>query len=386
MKFLVILPSIQRGGVESYALTIASSATVEGWDIHAAFPQTSGTNSLIQDFVKQGVNYHPLAINDPKTREHRVIREYLPRFIQTILALLEIKPDVVLVSLPWADQCFGVLFACALLNIPTAVVFQLISSRFEFSSYKLNLYRWMRTRKQQWVAVSQTNRQLICDSFQVPPHEILCIFNGAKITSVDHCRYEIERSRDQVRQELKIPRNSRIALTVGRLAPQKGHSDLIPVIPQLVQEFPDLRFVWVGDGEQRDELYNSILDAGIEDKVLLLGQRSDVPRLLQAADLFLFPTHYEGLPFALLEAMAHRLPIVASDASSIPEIIEDQVHGRLFQSHDRGHLFETLRWALQHPERMQELSKNAESRIQEFSEEKMIKETVGLLKKLSGIL
>lgn len=385
MKLLIISPSVQRGGVEEYMLTVASEATRESWNVHAAFPQTPGTAYLIQDFAQQGVSYYPLAIDTANSSRFKALTEYLPHLTRTVSVLLHVKPDVILISLPWADYCFGVLLACALLNIPTVVVFQLVSSRFEFTQHKINLYRWIRTRHQQWVAVSEANRQLICDSFQILPHEVLCIFNGAKILPVAQDQAEIERLGVQVRQELKLPETSQIALTVGRLAPQKGYSDLIPIIPDLVRDFPDLQFVWVGEGEQQNELCNNIQEAGIEDKVLLLGYRSDIPRLLHAADLFVFPTHYEGLPFALLEAMAHQLPVVASDASSIPEILEDKVHGRLFRSGDRYNLVETLRWALQHPTQMQDLAQNAKLRVQEFSEERMLKETLELLKKLSGV-
>lgn len=385
MKLLVMSSSAERGGVEGYALTIGSGAIAEDWDVHAAFPKTPGTASLIQDFVEQGVSYHPLAIDSPNLRRSRAITEYLPHFIRTVLVLLRLRPKVVLIGLPWPDYCLGVLFACALLRMPTVVVFQLVPSRFEFSPAKLKLYHWIRRRNQQWVAVSETNRQLICDSFQIPRDEVFCIFNGAKITPVAHSQPEIDHLRNQVRRELKLPQSCQIALTVGRLAAQKGHRDLIPVIPELVQEFPELRFVWVGEGDQRDELEGSIRDASIEDKVLLLGYRADIPRLLLAADLFVFPTYYEGLPFALLEAVAHRLPVVASDASSIPEIIQDQVHGRLFRSGDSHHLLEVLRWALQHPKQMQNFAQQAESRVQDFSEERMLRETLELLKKLSKV-
>jgi glycosyltransferase involved in cell wall biosynthesis len=157
------------------------------------------------------------------------------------------------------------------------------------------------------------------------------------------------------------------------------------VIPHLIKEFPDVKFVWVGDGELREDLINKVREYGIEDKVLFLGYRSDVPRLLKSADLFVFPTHYEGQPFALLEAMGHGLPIVTSDASGIPELIENRVHGLLFRTGDSCDLSEALRWALMHSDSMKEMARNAQQRVQEFSEERMVKETLGVLKKLADL-
>ncbi|WP_244329404.1 glycosyltransferase family 4 protein [Tolypothrix sp. PCC 7910] len=98
----------------------------------------------------------------------------------------------------------------------------------------------------------------------------------------------------------------------------------------MVEEFADVKFIWIGEGEQHKYLFKKLKECGLEDNVLFLGYRSDISRLLKAADIFVFPTHFEGLPFAPIEAMAHDPPIVASDASSIPELIEDKVHGLLF--------------------------------------------------------
>lgn len=387
MRLLVIIPSTQRGGVEEYALTIASAAVQEGWDVHTAFPQTNGTASLIQDFTVKGVRYHCLEIAETSVRKLETFREYFLHFARTVSLLLKIKPDVVQVILPLPHWCVGSILACGLLGIPTVVVFQLISCCISFNSKKLRLYDWVRARNQQWIAISENNRKLISESFQIPLHEVLCIYNGTKVISASiNCDDEdIATLRRQVRQELGVPETSRLALTVGRLHPQKGHSVLVPAIPHIIREFPEVRFVWVGDGELREYLINKVREYGVEDKVLFLGYRSDVPRLLKSADCFVFPTDYEGQPFALLEAMAHSLPIVTSDASGIPEVIEDRLHGLLFRTGDSCDLLETLRWALRHPDRMQEIARNAQLRVQEFSEERMVKETLGVLQKLSRI-
>jgi glycosyltransferase involved in cell wall biosynthesis len=81
--------------------------------------------------------------------------------------------------------------------------------------------------------------------------------------------------------------------------------------------------------------------------------------------------------------MAHNLPIVASDASSIPEIIENKVHGVLFPSGHKQSLLESIRWALTHPEAMQEMAARAQVRAGEFSEAKMIEQTLNLIENMS---
>ena len=384
MRLLLIFPSTQRGGVEAYALTIATAAVKQGWEVHTAFPNTEETTSLIQDFQVQGINYHQLEIAEKSTNKLTAVVKHFLHLLRTVLLLLKIKPDVIQINLPWCDRCLGSILACGLLKIPTLIVFHLIPCRIPISRIRLKLSAWTRARNQQWMAISKHTCKLVSESFQIPLEQVLCIYNGTKLIASENQsdREDINTLRTQVRQELGLPETSKIALTVGRLHPQKGHLELIPAIPHIIKEFPEVRFVWVGDGELRECLNNKVREYGVEHHVLLVGYRSDIPRLLKSANLFVFPTHYEGQPFALLEAMAHGLPIIASDASAIPEVIENRVHGLLFHTGDRCDLLENLRWAFKNPEYMQKTAQNASLRVQEFSDERMIAETLMVLKHL----
>jgi glycosyltransferase involved in cell wall biosynthesis len=385
MKLLTLLPSEIRGGAEEYALTIATAAAQLGWNVHAAFPKTDKTTSLIRDFLANNVHYHSLKIAETNNSNLGTKKRHALRFARTLKLLLTLKPDLVNITLPWPNYCLGSIIACGLLKVPTAVVFQLVPHKFSFSKKILNAYTWARTRNQKWIAVSEFNRQVVCESFEAQPSEVITIYNGTKVFSeIDRTLEEDETIlRHQICEELGISSTSRIALTVGRLSEHKGYADIIPTIPHITQEFPDVRFVWVGEGEEKEQLVRKIKEYGIEGKVLFLGYRSDVQKLLKAADLFVFPTHFEGLPFALIESMAHGLPIIASDATSIPEIIENKLQGLLFRTGDSCELLETLRWALRHPEKIKKMAENAKLRAQDFSEAKMVKETLEVLDNLA---
>jgi glycosyltransferase involved in cell wall biosynthesis len=384
LRLLVMFPSTERGGTEEYALTIASAAVKHGWDVYAAFPQTNGTASLIQSFKEQGIYYHCLDISEPKNNDKFKILKYIFLLLKTLITILKIQPDVVQINLPWFDCCFGSILACGFLRIPTVIVFHLFPERASFSLNKLKIYNWARDRNQQWIGISEHNRKQVCESFNIPDNEVFCIYNGAKLipASANSSFEEISELRYQLCQQLRVPPNSELILTVGRLSLQKGHTDLIPAIPHIAKEFPNVKFVWVGDGEEREYLANKVRNYGVEDKVLFLGYRSDVPDLLKASDLFVFPTQFEGQPFALIEAMAHNLPIVSSDACGIPELIKDREQGLIFRTADGCDLLETLRWALRHPDQMKEMAINAKLRAQDFSEERMTSETLKLLEKL----
>src|SRR5579883_310648 len=384
MKLLIILSATIRGGAEAYALTIARAAAAQ-WETHMALPYTEGNASLRQDLAINQVTTHRLDIAEPNSRGLRAMGDALVRLLRTLLVLLTVKPDVVLINLPWADHCLGSIVACGLVKMPTAAVFHLLPpDNIPLSGVRRRLYAWARMRHQQWVTNSEANRHLLADLFAMPVSDLLCIYNGTQLpTSLDWSTDAIAHVRQQVRQELHLSIAARLLLTVGRLAPQKGYADLIAIIPSIVEAYPDVVFIWVGEGEQRQDLQDRLQQAGLDRHVMLLGHRTDLPRLLQAADLFLFPTRFEGHPFALLEAMAYRLPIVSTDASSIPEVMDHQVHGLLCRTGDRDDLLQSLDWALQHPEQMQQMAQRALQRVQQFSQATMIEKTLNMLQALS---
>lgn len=385
MKLLIITSATVCGGAETYALTIAQAAAQAGWETHAAFPFAEATNSLRQELALHEVLYHPLHITEPQSRGIQAMGDAFVRFRRTRSLLLALQPDVVLINLPWADHCLGSLLACGQLRLPTAVMFHLIPpEKIPLSRSRRRLYAWARDRRQQWLTNSYTNCRLLSELFEMAADDLRFIYNGITLPTPAACTPETRSTlRQAVRQELGIPSTTRLLLTVGRLTPQKGYTDLLAVIPRLLENHADIRFVWAGAGEQQQELHARLRDLAIADRVLMLGHRSDLPRLLQAADLFVFPTRFEGHPFALLEAMAYGLPIVTTHVSSIPEVIEHQVHGLLCPTSNHDTLFHTIHWALQHPDPMQQMAANAQQRVQQFSQEHMLEQTLNRLQTLA---
>ena len=96
-------------------------------------------------------------------------------------------------------------------------------------------------------------------------------------------------------------------MTTARLDKQKGHVDLLQIVPRIVDEFPDVIFVWAGDGDERQALETQVQQQNLQRYVRFLGYRADISRLLRASDLFVFPSHLEGgCSAAIREAMAHK--------------------------------------------------------------------------------
>ncbi|EMA18106.1 glycosyltransferase [Haloarcula amylolytica] len=127
----------------------------------------------------------------------------------------------------------------------------------------------------------------------------------------------------ELRSELDIPMGATVVGTVGRLVERKGHFDLLDAWPSIVSEIPDAHLVFVGDGRDRERMAERVDSLGCADSVHFLGTRQDVPALLGAMDVFAFPSHYEGLPGAVIEAMAAELPIVATPVDGTSDLLEN---------------------------------------------------------------
>ena len=148
--------------------------------------------------------------------------------------------------------------------------------------------------------------------------------------------------RAAARRNLDLPADALVVGCVGRLVALKNHRLLLEQVPALVQAFPRLHVLLLGDGPERDALENQARALGIAGRVHFAGSRGDVQRLLPAMDVFALPSLTEGLSIALLEACAAGLPVVASDTGGNPEIVRQGANGLLFPTNDGGALRASL--------------------------------------------
>jgi glycosyltransferase involved in cell wall biosynthesis len=145
--------------------------------------------------------------------------------------------------------------------------------------------------------------------------------------------------RARVRASLGIEADAPVLITVGRREYQKGQRYLIAAVPEMLRRHPDLTVLVVGrDGHASDELDQLVASLGIADTVQFLGHRSDIGDLLAAADVFVFPSVYEGLGGATLEALAMGLPLVVSDIAALREVVTAGENGILVPPADAGSL------------------------------------------------
>lgn len=217
------------------------------------------------------------------------------------------------------------------------------------------LYQWSLAHSRRIAMVGRKVRDQLLSRNLVPASRSSVVMNGIPVD-------QFPRSpalRDEVRRELGIAPQALVVGTVGRLVELKNQRLLLDAVAHLAASHPDLVVVLAGDGPLRSGLEASAGQLGIADRVVFTGARKDVPRLLNAFDVFALPSRTEGLSIALLEACAAGLPLLATRVGGNDEIVQADETGLLVPSDDAVALRTALSRLLQAPAERQRMGENA---------------------------
>lgn len=191
--------------------------------------------------------------------------------------------------------------------------------------YRRAAYRWVARRAGAFVAVSADLKTFLMQRVGIAGEQISVVHNG-----IDTRRFKTSaEQRITSRRRLECDANAFVVLVVAALFAVKGHDELLRAMPSLIHRRPDTLLLLAGEGPMEPTLRSLARELGIEQHVRFLGFRSDVPDLLAAADAFVLPSHSEGLPICIIEAMAADVPVIATAVGGVPEIIRDEENGLL---------------------------------------------------------
>ncbi len=213
--------------------------------------------------------------------------------------------------------------------------------------------------------------------FFLPSKKITIIPNG-----LDTQKYHLdEEVRAKKRAELGIT-NNLVLGCLAKLRAQKGHTYLLQGFQDIRKKHPETRLLLIGDGEERRNLEDLAKNLHIQDAVIFLGNRNDIPELLSALDIFVFPTLFEGMSNALMEAMASSLPIIATDIPENRELLIHNTNALLVSSGSSEAILEATESLLNDTERKSLLAKNARiTALQRFDLTEILGRYRELLKK-----
>lgn len=180
---------------------------------------------------------------------------------------------------------------------------------------------------------------------KISSNKIITIENG-----IDGSKYQIKIDREKKRRELGILNTGPIIGLGVRLAEQKGIAYLLQAMPLILKRFPDLSLVIAGEGNLLKALKKEAQELRIDNHVYFLGPRLDMPELLKLFDIYVLPSLWEGLPIALLEAMAAGCPIVATEVGGNAQVITEGYNGILIEPRNSQKLAEAVIALLSRPD------------------------------------
>lgn len=186
------------------------------------------------------------------------------------------------------------------------------------------------------IAVSEAVRDDVAAYDHIPNNRLRVIYNG-----VEEARL-MGNEGSAIRSEFNLPESAVIVGNVGRLTLQKGQQYLIEAVASIMNDFPELRLLIVGDGPDRAALMRLVREKGIEGRVIFTGSRDDVPNLLAAMNIFVFPSLWEGLPNALVEAMAAGKAIIATGIKPNREVLASEAAGMFVTEKDSASIASAL--------------------------------------------
>ena len=285
-------------------------------------------------------------------------------FAQLIRYLRHEKPDMVHTLLPWGDligrTCTRLAGIRRIVSTVTARYLDKPRCQFWLDRATVGWARRVAFQSSEIVNFSITHEG-------VRPDQVCCIPNGVDLDSVD--RKEAAASlRQQFGNGAKV-----IIGMVARLHPQKAQGDLLHAYKKALVRYPDTCLWLVGDGPEQERLTLLTRQLGLEGRVLFAGDRDNARDWIAAMDLFVHPTHFEGLPLAVLEAMAAAKPVIATEVDGLQDLIKSGVHGWLVPPGDPSTLAQAIIHVLDHPEEAIRVGRAASERVRkEFHSERMV--------------
>lgn len=232
-------------------------------------------------------------------------------------------------------------------------------------------HRWIYKRVDKAIAISRIIKQNLIETTPLNEEKIVVIPNV-----VDLERFNPENfDRKKIRTTFGFDENVLVFTNVARLSPGKGQDIILKAISLIKEQLKDTLFVFIGEAEEREKFYennlkNFVRENNLEQLVKFYGFRKDIPEILAASDVFLFPSYAEAFGISLIEAMAMGLPNIVCKADGVIDIIIENETSLTFERNDVQRLSENILKLKNDAELRMKLSSNSIKRAKEFSFEK----------------
>jgi len=346
--------AVAKGTLEFYCtardLNSAGEVSIEGRVIAFDRGDQNEPNEFVRTFRAAGFEVDPI----PERR----------RFdLSVIPALREVvevhQPDIVVTHsvkshfLMWRSRLWR------------AVPWVAFHHGYTATDRKMQLYnrldRWSLRKADRVLTVCHAFARELANNTGVPiekisvHHNAIRPFPGASAADIE-----------SLKQRYQLYKTDGIILSIGRLSKEKAHIDLVRAFVELCERSPEInaRLIIVGDGSERERLKLAAQNTTFGDRIIFAGQIINVQPFYSIADVFVLPSHSEGSPHVLLEAMAANVPVVATAVGGVPEIVENEASALLVSANDPTAMANAMARVLTDDDLARRLTKNAEALIQ----------------------
>ena len=330
MKVAYLFGSLNRGGTETLKLDVCKNLKKD--DFQAVGIYRKG-GVLEQDFIDTEIPFFYLSTD-------KNILRYLWRLRKLIVSQ---QIDIVHAQQP-IDALYAKL-ACLFIRKKIILTFH----GFDFNS-NLSLLKYIIKRTNRNIFVSKHQQNYYIEKYKLNPLKQAVVYNG-----IDLSKLENKPSGADIRKELKISNDTLLLAMVGNFNEVRDQFTVCRFLKLLNEQKVDFRFLFVGirvDNEayRFDRCVDYCSQHGLQDKVLFLGVRNDVPLVLRQLDAFIYSTEHDTFGIAVVEAMIAGVPVLVNDWEVINEITEQGKHATLYKSGDVNDLLEKFMVYLQNKE------------------------------------
>ena len=366
-KILFLITKSEIGGAQKYVLDLADGAKRAGFDVAIASQQNS---HLYETLLKHNIRFIEV--------------RHLQRDIDPILELQlawelykiikKEKPDILHLN----SSKVGALGALIgkLAGAPK-IIFTAHGWAFNDPRPPLQLKvitfisRFAARFQDKIICVSKYDRRKALEFKIAPAEKIITIHNGINAKKIELI------ARDEAREKLKLDKKDFVIGTIANFYKTKALDTIVLSAISAVHENSNIKFILIGDGPEMGKIEALIQKYKLDEYFILPGMIKNASNYLKAFDIFVMPSKKEGLPYALLEAMAAKVLCVVSAVGGMPEIISNEQNGILIRDMTPGKLQETITKLAENKLKMKEMAKAGQQTVlEEFSLKRMVEETL----------
>jgi len=381
-RVLFVITQSELGGAQRFLSSLTSHLDKDIYEFLIAVG-SSGNGDFLRILKAEGIPYQTLKFlkREPSLNDIKAVFE-IRSFVKNY------RPDVLFLNSSKAGFIGSLATVFPTRINALKVIYRIGGWTFndpwpEWKKYLWVVLEWLSAKWKDIIVVNNQHDFEQAKKLKIKPRsQMVLVHNGIETYKINLMPKKEALEKIIEKASKTFGRNIEVKNIIGTIAnfyPTKGLEYLIQAADYF-RDDNDIVFFVIGDGELRPELEQMIREKGLERKVFLLGKIPDAYRFLPAFDIFVLPSVKEGFPWTLIEAMAAKLPVVATEVGAVPEIIEDRKNGLLVKPRDPAGLADKIKEVLAKDSFKNELGIQAHQTVLfKFELDKMVKKIEGLL-------